>query len=391
MRGKTRACLALALSAMLVLSGCAAMLEQTYVRVERSEDQLSVGEGSSAAEVSSRAELTTAVLNLVRQGVEQGTVRLMDYRGDVESDLAGACLEVAQEDPLGAYAVESIKYDYVRVISHYEANIYITYRRTQEQVAAIAKVIGSSAIRTELRAALAEFRGEVVLQISYFNEDEEYIRELARQAYYETPVAALGEPGIAVTLYPDQATGYRRIVEIRLAYSRPADELRRLSVELATAAETLTGALTAYSEGDESLRAAYNALRGTATYIPALSENQGEAANTAWHALVAGEADSEGMALAFALLCQRQGRECMVVRGTLDGLPHFWNIIRLENGEYRHVDASRADGFALSDAQLLSQGYAWDREDSNIPLCGEQPAVQTEEQTETDVFVENKN
>ena len=69
MRGKTRACLALALSAMLVLSGCAAMLEQTYVRVERSEDQLSVGEGSSAAEVSSRAELTTAVLNLVRQVV----------------------------------------------------------------------------------------------------------------------------------------------------------------------------------------------------------------------------------------------------------------------------------------------------------------------------------
>lgn len=375
-----RALLSLLLLAALLLSGCSAMLNGSYVRVTPAEDRLSAGEDPSVIEVENRSDLISAILDLVRQGVEQGVVRLVSYSGDVEADLAAACLEVAQEDPLGAYAVESIKYDYTHVISYYEANIYLSYRRSHEQVASISRVTGSSAIRTELRAALLDFAPEVVLQVSYFAEDEESIRELVRQAYYETPIAALGMPGISVTLYPAETNGYQRIVEIQLAYAESADALREKSQQLADAAQGISVSLFSLPD-DDALEQVHAMVNAMVSYVPEGSAPAESAScSTAWHALVEHQADSEGIALAVSLLCQRLEVESMVVSGTRDGQTHYWNIVRLSSGEFRHVDATRADGFSLSDADLVSQGYAWNREDGSIPLCGEQPPVSPEPQ-----------
>ena len=45
-----------------------------------------------------------------------------------------ACLEVAKDDPLGAYAVDFIKNDYTTILTTYEATITVSYRRTLEQI-----------------------------------------------------------------------------------------------------------------------------------------------------------------------------------------------------------------------------------------------------------------
>lgn len=370
-------CLLLALT--LALSGCSAMLEQTYTRVEPAEERLSIGEDPSVIEVEDRSALTTAILSLVRQGVEHGVIRLKDYRGDVETDLAAACLEVAQEDPLGSYAVASIKHDFSHIISYYEANIYIDYRRTHEQVSSLARVTGSSAIRSEIKEALASFASEVLLQVSYFAEDGDYIRELVTQAYYESPAAALGMPDASVTLYPAETEGYQRVVEIQLNYAESPETLRKKSAQLADAAETLCAPLL-YLSGDRALSGVFSAVREHAEYLP----YDGEAPrSTAWHALTQGGADSEGLALAVELLCGRLQLDSMVVSGTLEGEPHLWNIVRLENGEYRHMDASSPSGCLFSDAAALERGYAWDRESGSIPRCGEQPPKSTPEPTPT--------
>lgn len=117
----------------------------------------------------------------------------------------------------------------------------------------------------------------------------------------------------------------------------------------------------------------FDLLRSTAQY--SLLDSEGRKANTAYAALVEGRADSEGMALAYQLLCQYAGIECTVVPGTLDGAPWYWNIVTLADGESRHVDATRADGFALQDAELAEQGYQWNREE--FPSCGLQPPTET--------------
>ncbi len=122
---------------------------------------------------------------------------------------------------MGAYAVDYIKHECTRVVSYYQASVAIRYRRTADQIRSIVNVTGSSAIRSELQEALTSFSGEVVLRVAYFAEDEASIAQLIRQAYYDTPVAALGMPQAGITLYPDH--GSQRVVEITLTYPEAAD------------------------------------------------------------------------------------------------------------------------------------------------------------------------
>ena len=169
-----RALLALALCCALSLTGCSALLERPYAVVESHTEQPAAGDGSSD-QAGTYSELVNAVLFFVSQGTEVGELQLVDYTGDVEEDLNRACLEVATEDPLGAYAVDFIKNQYTRVLTTYEATITISYRRTREQINSLVNVTGTSAIRNEVAEALADYRSEVVLRVGYSTADADAI------------------------------------------------------------------------------------------------------------------------------------------------------------------------------------------------------------------------
>ena len=347
-----KAVFALLPALILALVGCASMLERDHISITPYEPVSNSVDSSSALRVENYQELVNAVLYLVSEGEEHGILGLYNYTQDVEADLTRACLEVVQEDPLGAYAVDYIKHDYSLIVSYYEVNIYITYRRTPEQVASIASVTGSSAIRRELSNTLTSFSSEAVLRVSYFAEDEDYILDLVRQAYYDAPYAALGMPEVEVSLYP--AAGQQRIVEINLTYPVSPDILRRRSQEL----KELALAQEPESATAESL---YE------TVLDGMTIEEGTGRSSAYDALIEGVADSEGAALAYQLLCDRIGLESTVVLGELDGAPHFWNIISGEDGMFRHVDLS-AGLFSLTDEELTEQGaYEWAREE--YPAC----------------------
>lgn len=344
--------LALVLAGVLSLAGCASMLDRDYVSMTPYEPVSNAVDSSSTLRVENYQELVNAVLYLVSEGEEHGVLGLYNYTQDVEADLTRACLEVVQEDPLGAYAVDYIKHDYSLIVSYYEANIHITYRRTPEQVASIVSVTGSSAIRRELSNTLAAFDPEAVLRVSYFAEDEDYILELVRQAYYDTPYAALGMPEVEISLYP--AAGQQRIVEINVTYPTSPETLRRRSQEL----KDLAIAQVPESATAENL---YHIVRDSLTI------EEGTGRSSTYDALVEGVADSEGAALAYQLLCDQAGVECTVVRGELDGAPHFWNIVSVGEEGARHVDLS-ADLFSLTDDQLAEEGvYEWDH--GEYPAC----------------------
>lgn len=344
---------ALLLALALTLTGCASMLERHSIAISSYEPVDSSGSSSSSLRVENYQELVNTILYLVTQGEEHGVLNLYNYTAqDVETDLTRACLEVVQEDPLGSYAVDYIKHDYSLIVSYYEVNIDITYRRTPEQVASIVSVTGSSAIRRELRKTLTSFAPEAVLRISYFAEDEDYILDLVRQAYYDAPAAALGMPEVAVALYP--AEGRQRIVEIGLTYPDSPETLLQRSQELKQLALELAGE----SATAESL---YRTVQS------GLTPEEGPGHSSAYAALVEGSADSEGAALAYQLLCDQAKIECVVVLGERDAAPHFWNIVTVDGQESRHVDLS-AGLFGVTDAELTEQGsYEWDR--AEYPVC----------------------
>ena len=340
-----RAFPALLLAAALLLTGCSAMLERSYVSVEEHNEN-PVSDGGSALRVESYQDLVSAVYYFVSQGAASGTVRLYNYDPEaVEADLDAACLEVVQEDPLGAYAVDYIKYDCAHIVSYYEADLSITYRRTAEQIASVVSVTGSSAIRAELQEALAAFLPELALRISYFSEGTD-IQALLEQAYYATPAAAFGLPEAEISVYPPEG-GATRVVEIVLSYPVDTEQAAAMSRELIQYAQELAEA-SPLLPGADYASAVAGLLQNQVTFDP-------EGPGTPYAALMEGSAGSEGIALAALLLCRAGGVECQVVRGTLDGQIRFWNQLRVDGGT-RFLDA--AAGTALRTAQEMEAlGY----------------------------------
>ena len=165
---------------------------------------------------------------------------MYNYDQDVEQSLSNACLEVVQEDPLGAYSVDFIRYDVTPIVSYYEAAVEITYRRTREQVSAIVAATGATAIRSQLKDLLSSFGTEAALRISYFEGDETYIQTLFREAYYASPDTALDLPEAQVYIYPQgEESGRQRIVEVLLTYHLEQKELQRRRTALARRANEI--------------------------------------------------------------------------------------------------------------------------------------------------------
>lgn len=362
----------------LGLSGCASMLDHNYTVVQPHED--SPASDGDVITAETYQQLEDAVIYLIDQGMSYGVIHLSNYtpaQGDVEADVDAACLYAVQEYPLGAYAVSYIKPQCSYIVSYYEVNVYISYRRTRDQVNSIVSVTGTSAIREELQDTLRTFGTEAALRVSYFNEDEAFIQELIRQAYYDTPEAALGMPEATVSLYPglpegeSAAPGGVRIVEIQLSYPEDLESLQKKKEKLAARLGSMAAGLDVKAD-QAGVRTLFDLLRSTARYSQL--DGAGPRACTAYSALVDGAADSEGMALACQLLCRYAGIPCTVVCGTRDGAVWYWNIVTFSDGESRHVDAARADGFALQDVDMVQQGYEWNREE--VPLCGLQPPVE---------------
>ena len=331
---------ALALSCALLLTGCSSLLESPYAVVEPHTERPATAEDSSAVQAGTYSELVNTVLFFVSQGTEKGLIQLTDdYDGDVEEDLNRACLEVAKDDPLGAYAVDFIKNDCTKVLTTYEATITISYRRTREQIRSLVNVTGTSAIRDEVRAALADFQSEVALRVGYFTESADSIAALVRQAYYDEPAGALGMPEFTVSLYPASG-GQQRIVEILLTYPEDTQALRQKSDDLQSTADALVLPLRPHQLSPSARQAElFSLVREHVRARP-------DGGPTAWDALLGDGADSEGLALTFQLL-------------------HFWNQLTAGGGAH-YVDLTRdASGTTYSAADLLSLGYVWEGAEEN--------------------------
>lgn len=336
----------------LLLTGCSSLLEQEYSYTTVHNTNPTPEGDPFTMRAESYQELVNILVYFINQGTETGSIRLYGEFEDVETDLEAACLEVVQEDPLGAYAVEYIKYSVSSVVTYYQADIHITYRRTREQVSSIVSATGTTAIRSELENALADFASELVLHISYFDGDEDYIRTLFQEAYYANPSTALGMPEISIAIYPE--AGRQRIVELFLTYPLDAEELERRHQLLVDKAQSLTQRLRNL-DGDALILAAAQLVLESGGY-------DADGGSTAYHALLQGGADCQGLSLAMALLFEYLDIDCRVITGTLDNQPHTWVIVSTQDG-WVHLDLtqfSSPEAALKTDLQMTDGGYSWD-------------------------------
>lgn len=356
--------LALCLGAALSLGGCAAMLERSHVSSTAHVD-FAVEEDESILRAETYHGLVNSLLYFVDGHRGGGVVRLYNYTGDVDTDLAAAREEVLQ-DPVGAYAVGALEYDSTRILTYYEVKVTVRYLHTAQELESIPEVTGLSGVRQELNRLVSERQRSAVFMASHFPGDGGLVDSLLIQGVYNAPALYSYPDGpeedldYTVRLYPE--TGTRRIVEVRVNWQDSEREAAQRVEELEMAVSALLEANPPAGEGYtvEELAAVVRAAHGGAdpsgTRLPL-------------GALTGEPAQDVGLLLAMKYLCGQCGIEASIAWGQEPR--EGWLIVSTPEG-YRHLlaEALRAPAGdpeggqeppvpLYTDQELAELGYEW--------------------------------
>lgn len=349
--------------------GCASILEDEVTIISTHIDQQPERPSKEQIDVSKYDELVWEILNLVKEHETSGRIRAYSYDGEVETDVEKACFKIKNDSTLGVYAVSDITYTTTKIVSYYEIEVNIEYRRTKQQVDSITDISTMRYWGTALLNIISECSEEAVFKTS-LSVTEEDIEQLVEETYYVNPGKIVMKPVIEVVIY--QTSEDYKIIEVRFGY---AGVLRGHASTLASYVSWNTSKTVGKLDEEvlislaEILMAACEYDEGMAKTISVYGAQN--FAVTAYGALVGGSAVGEGYAMAFKALCDELNFECDVVLGTLNERIHAWNIVKLY-GFYYHIDVAMCDvngmetAFLKTDTDFINDGYEWDREDTYI-------------------------
>ncbi len=365
--GRLRAAAALLLTVLLMLGGCESMLEREYAVTSQHAEATTTTQSAEVIRVTTIGEVMDILAETVRQGTPELTVQLA-YRGEnLDFELKEAIAEY-QNDPICAYAVQLIPYRTNKLLTYYEIRFDISYRRTAEQIAAIRTVRTPARFEEEMAALLRDF-AQTRSYLIYDYDAAGYDPDRIIRAFYEsTPEVAYGLTDVTFTLSPE--TGDRRVMEVTVSYAEDAAVLAEKSRRGAELAEFI--ASSAHEEGDAQYLWLHDRLCRFAEFNTEAENAPGDVYTdpyTVYGALVQYRAVSTGYAMAYKQLCDAAGLECRVVHGRLGSDDHSWNMVKLADGNWYHVDVSLDDDeemtgyrfFGLNDIQM-GITHQWDAE-----------------------------
>ena len=349
--------------ALLPLPGCTAMLEREHETVSTHVDYV-VTEDESVLRAESYQGLVNAMLYFVNGHRAVGAIRLYNYTGDVEADLANARDEVLYDDPVGAFSVRSLAYDATRILTYYEVELRISYSRTAQETASLREVMGLSGVRQELKRLVTGQEASTAFLASHFSGDRELLEHLLDLACASSP-ALYRHHAVSVKsigLYPEAGT--RRVIEVNVGWSQSAEavaeEEQGYAQQLETAAAALLEAAPPAEEG-------YTVEELAAIVRDASGPHDPDGTNLALDALSGEPASDFGLLMAMEYLCQQCGIEVEPVSGSAG----LWLIASTAEG-YRHLlpqslyhteageEPEEASPFRLYTDQELDQlGYTW--------------------------------
>lgn len=360
----------------LCLSGCSWM-GGSYVSVEPhlEHNVQTVTDGITAANY---VQLVTVLEDIIQSGTESATIHVPQYnQALVAGNMEKAVRYVMNAYPIGAYAVESIKYEIGTKGGRPAIAVQIGYLHSRVELRSIRYVNGMEEAEAVIEEALRNCGPGVVMMVENFK-DTDFAQMVTD--YAETyPQSVMEIPQVTAGIYPE--TGLNRVVELTFTYQTSRETLRQMQSQVAPVFDA--AALYVSGEGADAQK--YAQLY--AFLIERFDYEITTSITPTYSLLRHGVGDNRAFALVYAAMCRVAGLECMTVTGTRDGEPWCWNIV-LDNDRYFHVDLLRCNdlgGFReFTDAEM--NGYVWDY--SAYPACNpmttvvEQPPEGTEETPE---------
>ena len=343
---------------LCTLCGCS-FAPDSYLSVKPhagSSDRVAETDAVVAADY---AQLKAAILDLVKAGKAEGSIRAANYVGDLESDLAKAAYEVAKAEPVGAYAVDYMTHDCTLIVNYYKIDIRITFRRTPREIASIEPMISPTLLRARLEKAVAALEERVTVELRNYRETD--ISALVEEYCAENPGTVMEIPTVSAAVYPD--SGATRILEIDLRYTEPVDLLKEKRKAVKESVDAAAEYIRYRQTDREKAELLFTYMTERFTY------EDRDTVTPVYDALCAGVVDPQGLSAALQLVCDRAGMECYTVTGLRSGVDHSWNIISFD-GEYRHVDLASniLEGSSLrfcTDGEMTD--YYWQQ--SEYPAC----------------------
>ena len=318
--------LALSLAAlMLMLSGCARLFEKEYVS-EKEYDDPEISSESDTLEIHDYAGLLRLLNAMVANFETQQSLIFTNYDGIIADDLSKACWELRSNSALGSFCVQDIEYTTEQVVAYCEADITVSYKRSEEEVKGLTSVQTRSAIAQCVADALEDQRSKLAVLMNTNALTENDVKELVLQTCLDHPLLAVEIPTVDVTMFSGETS--QRIFEITLHNTLSAEETAQKREALLNSVNELMSQVNENAP-DRALQAAVLTAES--------SDMNGKLGSTAYDALVLGSTDSQGLAMAYRAVCDALDVDCLVINGQLDGGVHVWNIVSL-NGERYHLD-----------------------------------------------------
>ena len=133
--------------------------------------------------------------------MEEGVIRAESYSGDLSQDLSNAVYEVSRGDPLGAFAVDYMTYDYSQIVSYYEIHIHTTYQRSLEEIQSVKSTSGVEGVKSRLRDAMSDYDSLLRLRVENYGSLD--MNALVEEVFQDNPEFALELPQLVVSAFPD--------------------------------------------------------------------------------------------------------------------------------------------------------------------------------------------
>lgn len=193
----------LLLALCLMLSGCGnVVLERSYSVSAPHSAVYWENENADTLRADSYQDLVNALLLLLGEHSEEGTVRIYGSDENAASMAEQACREVQEETPLGAYLLDYISYTDAQAHNYYEMKVRLGYRRTAEEQAAIITATSTEALPDLLRLTAAEGAVKhIAVRFGYFTTDRSGLREMVHAVQREVD-PTFRQPW-QVSFYPD--------------------------------------------------------------------------------------------------------------------------------------------------------------------------------------------
>lgn len=345
---------------LFVLSGCGISGEVYEKTPHVSEPQGQIP--SDLYVVTSYASIKNKLRDMVENAVPSAKLAVMDYWGDIDTDLMEIIKDITTNDAVGSYAVASIAYEQAKASGYHQVSISVQYKKTVEEINSIISVSDDRDLEKKLFEMFSDFKTYSSFKVATKKSDEELIK-LAYKGYYSRPETAIGLKSIKIS--PARDTFSPQVIDVSAEYLWSREELEKKKNQMLSAVQSICEeARNKTTDEKINFIAQYVSkikLDQEAMIVVAETDDTQHKTEvySAYGAITNQKSAQSGIALLTKLMCDNLNIKSHMIVGEKKDIPHLWLMVN--RGEiWQHFDVTNGvDNYIISSIDL-AQNYKYD-------------------------------